>query len=234
MKDTSSRRPKRGAARAGQARRLSRLHRPDDLSLEEWQQALRRQFGREQTFILKRTGGPPIFSEFEVTNPQTRNSYRVVIRGDAPGKNFCSCPDFATNTLGTCKHIEFTLGRLEQRRGARAALARGFEPPFSEIYLQYGARREVRFRPRRRLPRPTWRAWPPQYFDADGTLLPDGFAHFEQFLSRASPPRSRAPDLRGRARLRGRGARCRARGGRCSRRPSRAASTAQRSRTCSR
>jgi superfamily II DNA or RNA helicase len=108
-----------------------------------------------------------------------------VIRGDAPGKNFCSCPDFATNTLGTCKHVEFTLGRLERARGASRALARGFTPPFSEVYLQYGARRAVRFRPRTDAPAALTRL-AAQYFDADGTLLPGGFAHFEQFLSRAA------------------------------------------------
>ena len=105
------------------------------MSLEAWQRALRRQFGREQQFLLKNTGGHPLFSEFEVTNPQSRNTYRVVIRGSEPGNNFCSCPDFATNTLGTCKHIEFTLARLGRTRENRQALARGFEPPFSEVYV---------------------------------------------------------------------------------------------------
>ncbi len=112
----------RAARGSGFAGKLSRLHRPEEMSLEAWQTALRRQFGREQKFLLKNGGGHPVFSEFEVTNPQTRNTYRVVIRGSAPGNNFCSCPDFATNTLGTCKHVEFTLARLERKPGARKAL----------------------------------------------------------------------------------------------------------------
>ena len=76
--------------------------------------------------------------------------------------------------------------------GRGPALARGFEPPFSEIYLQYGARREVRFRPRADAPADLTRL-AAQYFDAAGTLRPDGFAHFEQFLSRAA---RLDPDLR--------------------------------------
>src|SRR5712691_2139145 len=160
------------------AGKLSRLHRPEGMSLEAWQTALRRQFGREQTFQLKNIGGHPIFSEFEVTNPQTRNTYRVVIRGSEPGSNFCSCPDFATNTLGTCKHVEFTLARLERKRGARKTLALGFEPPFSEVYLQYGARREVRFRPRADAPAELTRL-AAHYYERDGTLRPEAFAHFE-------------------------------------------------------
>jgi superfamily II DNA or RNA helicase len=155
------------------------------MSLEAWQRALRRQFGREQKFLLKNGGGHPVFSEFEVTNPETRNTYRVVIRGSEPGNNFCSCPDFATNTLGTCKHIEFTLARLERKPGVRTALARGFEPSFSEVYLYYGARREVRFRPRADAPAELTRL-AAQYFGADGMLLPGAFAHFEVFLSTAA------------------------------------------------
>src|SRR5262249_62120507 len=123
------------------------LQKPEGMALEDWQIELRRQFGREQNFTLKNLGEERIFSEFAVTNPQSKSSYRVHIRGPRPGDNFCSCPDFATNTLGTCKHIEFTLAVLERKRGGAAALRNGYQPPHSEVYLQYGARREVRFRP---------------------------------------------------------------------------------------
>lgn len=175
-----------GPARASSVtRKLSRLHRPEDLSLEAWQRALRRQFGREQKLLLKNAGAHPIFSEFEVTNPQTRNTYRVVIRGSEPGTNFCSCPDFATNRLGTCKHVEFTLARLERKPGARKALARGFEPACSEVYLQYGARRDVRFRPGAHAPAGL-RRLAERYFGADGTLRPDAFSRFNVFLSAAA------------------------------------------------
>ena len=55
------------------------------MSLEAWQRALRRQFGREQGFLLKNAGGHPVFSEFEVTNPQSRNTYRVVMAASGAG-----------------------------------------------------------------------------------------------------------------------------------------------------
>src|SRR5438552_423392 len=114
----SERQEARGAGRkSGKSTRrsakLSRLQKPHDMSLEAWQIELRRQFGREQRFALRNLGDHPVFSEFEVKNPQSQNRYRVVIRGPGLGDNFCSCPDFATNSLGTCKHIEFTLARLE-------------------------------------------------------------------------------------------------------------------------
>jgi superfamily II DNA or RNA helicase len=63
-----------------------------------------------------------------------------------PGGNFCSCPDYATNELGTCKHLEFTLARLTKKRGAATAFARGYQPAFSELYLRNDGRRCVHFR----------------------------------------------------------------------------------------
>ncbi len=78
---------------------------PPGLSAVDWQRGLRRQFGRAQPFGLENLGSEPFFSEFRVSNPASKSSYRVAIRGLGPGGNFCSCPDYATNELGTCKHI---------------------------------------------------------------------------------------------------------------------------------
>jgi superfamily II DNA or RNA helicase len=113
------------------------------MTLEQWQIALRREFGREQKYKLENLDGAAIFSDFLITNPESKRTYRVGIRGKNPGDNHCSCPDFAVNTLGTCKHIEFTLARLSRRPGGKTALAAGYHPPFSEVYLRYGADRQV-------------------------------------------------------------------------------------------
>ncbi len=136
---------KKTAARNAEPR-LSRLRRPDGMAVEEWQVTLRRQFGREQGFLLENLGDAPVFSEFAVTNPASGGRYRVAIRGAGLGVNYCSCPDFASNDLGTCKHIEFTLGRLLARRGGKAAFKRGYQPGFSELFLDYAGQRRVRLR----------------------------------------------------------------------------------------
>jgi ERCC4-related helicase len=107
---------------------------------------LRRQFGREQTFGLENIGAEAFFSEFRVSNPQSKSAYRVAIRGKLPGDNYCACHDYATNELGTCKHIEFVLALLENKRGAKAAFARGYHPPFSELYLRNDGGRAIHFR----------------------------------------------------------------------------------------
>ena len=125
--------------------RLSRTRRPPELEAVDWQTALRRQFGREQNFGLENLGSEPVFSEFRVHNPDNHTRYRVTIRGQAPGQNTCTCLDYATNDLGTCKHIEFTLAKLQAKRGGKAALARGFQPSYSEVWLDYAGERRVRF-----------------------------------------------------------------------------------------
>ena len=145
--------------------RLSRTRRPPEIAVADWQTALRRQFGREQPFGLENLGTEPVFSDFRVHNPASGSRYRVAIRGRAPGQNFCTCTDFATNDLGTCKHIEFTLAKLESRRGGKVALARGIEPEYSEIWLDYAGLRQVRFRAGKGCPPPLL-AQARQLFDA--------------------------------------------------------------------
>ncbi len=167
--------------------KLSRTRAPADLSPVEWQRGLRRQFGREQAFGLENLTGEPIFSEFRVSNPAAKSSYRVAIRGMGPGDNFCSCPDYATNELGTCKHIEFTLARLENRRGAKAAFARGYQPVFSELYLRNEGRRHIYFRPGTDCP-PALREAAAALFDAgrEGMLPDDRYHELESFMAMAS------------------------------------------------
>ncbi|WP_297927696.1 DEAD/DEAH box helicase [Metallibacterium sp.] len=135
------------ASKSARKPKLSRTHVPAELSPADWQRALRRQFGGEQAFSLENVGMQPFFSEFRVSNPQTKSTYRVTIRGKHSGDNDCACPDYASNELGTCKHIEFTLATLEKKRGAKAAFAHGYHPPFSELYLRSDSTRTVHFRP---------------------------------------------------------------------------------------
>ena len=167
--------------------KLSRTHAPADLSPVEWQRGLRRQFGREQAFGLENLGGEPFFSEFRVSNPVSKSSYRVAIRGLGPGGNFCSCPDYATSELDTCKHIEFTLARLEKKRGAKAAFARGYQPAFSELYLRNDGKRSVHFRPGTDCP-PALKEAAAGLFDAghNGILPDERLGELEPFMAMAA------------------------------------------------
>jgi superfamily II DNA or RNA helicase len=166
---------------------LSRTHAPAGLSPVDWQRGLRRQFGREQAFGLENLTSEPFFSDFRVSNLVSKSSYRVAIRGLGPGGNFCSCPDYSSSELGTCKHIEFTLARLEKKRGARTAFARGYQPAFSELYLRNDGKRSVHFRAGTDCP-PALRVAAAGLFDAehDGILPDERLGELEHFMAVAS------------------------------------------------
>ena len=167
--------------------KLSRTHAPAEISPVEWQRALRRQFGREQAFGLENIGTEPFFSEFRVSNPQSRSAYRVAIRGKLPGDNYCGCPDYATNELGTCKHIEFALAQLEKKRGAKATFARGYHPPFSELYLRNDGGRAIHFRAGTDCPPSVSKAAGRVFDAARGWMLPpEEFAGLERFVAAAA------------------------------------------------
>ena len=161
--------------------KLSRTHKPEDVALEDWQRTLRRQFGEQQPFVLKNVGGHPIFSEFALTNPESGKTYKIAIRGKAPGMNYCSCPDYRINNLGTCKHIEFTLAKLSQQPGAEKRLLEGFTPPWSEVWLSSGLKREIRFRAGEEAPAEL-SDLAGKYFDSQGVLLEDRLLDFHTFL----------------------------------------------------
>ncbi len=171
--------------RRGQPK-IPHIHKPADLTPVDWQRALRRQFGREQAFRWENIGDEAIFSDFHVTNPETRSRYRVTVRGLQPGDNHCSCPDFATNELGTCKHIEFVVGKLLKKRGAKAAFARGYQPAFSELVLHNDGHRFVRFRPGTACPAPLARASAGLFEQPGGDLRPDRSGDLESFISAAA------------------------------------------------
>ena len=183
----SKRRNLNSATKPSKEPKLSRTHAPADLSPVAWQRGLRRQFGREQAFGLENLSSEPFFSEFRVSNPDSKSSYRVAIRGLGPGGNFCSCPDYATGELGTCKHLEFTLARLLKKRGAKTAFARGYQPAFSELYLRNEGKRCVHFRTGTDCP-PAMREAAARLFDVerDGVLPDDGLGELEHFMTMAA------------------------------------------------
>ncbi len=166
--------PKATPRGAASPPRLSRHVRPAGMPVEEWQRALRRQHGAAQPFVLKKVGKEKVFSDFLVTNPASRRTWRVAIRGEEPGVSFCSCPDFATNLLGTCKHVEFVLATLRRRRGAARLLREGFRPAWSSVSLVYGARRRLKLRLAEGAPRGLRKA-------AAGLVDPDGFLREEAY-----------------------------------------------------
>lgn len=173
--------------------KLSRMHKPDHLGLEEWQRLLRKQYGAEQKFRLENVGDHPLFSEFRLHNPESGRTYKVAIRGCEPLDNYCSCPDYAVTGLGTCKHVEFTISRLMKRKGAVKTFREGYIPCYTEVYLRYGFRREVAFRPGTGAPHDLL-AHAEEFFDGAGILKDERISDFHRFLD--AIPRGNGHEVR--------------------------------------
>jgi SNF2 family DNA or RNA helicase len=110
--------------------------------LYEEQIDIRRQRARDGRFQIENIGKKRLFSEYRVSNPQTGGKYTVSIRSLDVGDNSCTCPDFKTNTLLTCKHIEAVLESLHDEkttiRQRRAIVTR------PEVILHYGEQLRLR------------------------------------------------------------------------------------------
>lgn len=81
--------------------------------------------------------------DYKVTSALSGKSYRVALRGPNPGDSFCSCPDFRTNTLGTCKHILHTLTKVRRRLGPRR-MAKRYRHDEICVAIKYGHQLELR------------------------------------------------------------------------------------------
>jgi hypothetical protein len=105
--------------------------------LREEQIDLRRQRARTGHFQIENAGKNRVFSDFRVSNPETGGQYTVAVRGFEVGDNTCTCPDFKSNTLGTCKHVEAVLDHLKDDLPAHLQKKKA---PVTrpEIYLHYG------------------------------------------------------------------------------------------------
>lgn len=157
---------------------------PENISFEEWQIALRRQFAAEQKFIIKNIGDHEVFSDFEVRNPTNDKKYTIAIRSKYIGSNFCSCPDFKVSGLGTCKHVEYILNKFHAKKSLSKLLDAGYQRPYSSISLRYGMLRKVALRIGNEKESAMKKA-ASDYFDEHGVLTQQGFTEFESFLKKA-------------------------------------------------
>jgi superfamily II DNA or RNA helicase len=174
--------------------KVSFHRRPADLELEAWQFALRKKFGEENPFQITKIDSHAVYAEYEVHNPETKNSYTVHIRnnkttyGKIPkptlftANNTCSCQDFRTNRLGLCKHISATMQYVEGLRGTKKALNSNFRPTETFVYLDYNNGRVVRLcigTEREEI----FQNWAKNYFNTEGVMLEAAFVKFDQIIA---------------------------------------------------
>ncbi|MBC6993973.1 SNF2-related protein [Neolewinella lacunae] len=174
--------------KAKKAKKVSYHKQPEDLSIRDWQLALRRQFGQAQVFKLENQGKHPVWSDFAVRNPDSRSSYRVAIRGLEPGDNFCSCYDFRTNQLGTCKHIEWTLEKLKNTWGNKQHFKKGplGPQPYSSLSVDYATGEPVLRLRIGSTQRDKFTQLAAGFFADDGSILPSAWLAIDQFVEAAN------------------------------------------------
>ena len=73
----------------------------------------------EEPMTVRSTNKDTPWTDYLVTSEGSGKTYRVALRGCHAGQSYCSCPDFRTNHLGTCKHILHTLHKLPKRFEAK-------------------------------------------------------------------------------------------------------------------
>ena len=102
------------------------------------QRALEDRAKRAKTERMKIQAADPSrpWTDYSVTSATSGKSYRVALRGEARGVSYCSCPDFKTNTLGTCKHIMKVLARTI-RAFPKPALGKPYQRTRITVHVRY-------------------------------------------------------------------------------------------------
>ncbi len=173
-------------------KKIPYYRKPAELSIDEWQAGLRRQFAAEQDFEIQNIGKHPVFSDFSVFNPESGNTYKVSIRDNEHSHNFCSCPDFRTNGLGTCKHIENVILTLKKTKTNWTYFNHTQPQSYSSLSIFYGKERRLRLKPGRENGNQIQQLFQP-IIDKEGFIYPEKLDEIEEYLKRAS---SIDPDFR--------------------------------------
>jgi superfamily II DNA or RNA helicase len=111
----------------------------ESLSEEELvRRALEERAERAKTerYKVKTSDADDPWADYTVTSPVSGKTYRVALRGLERGESYCTCPDFRTNTLGTCKHVMHVLAKVKRRFDPRQ-LKRPYKPRQIALYVNY-------------------------------------------------------------------------------------------------
>ena len=104
----------------------------------------RRKRADEETMRVRSLDAWTPWTDYVLTSHNTGKSYRVALRGIEPHQSYCSCPDFRTNGLGTCKHIMHVATKARKRFGA-ARMGKPYVRKHVSLRLHYGDDFGLRF-----------------------------------------------------------------------------------------
>ena len=161
-------------------KKISYYTKPEDMTLEQWQIALRVQTAQKEAFDIEEDSSKDQPGYYKVNNWTNNSQYKVVFRGENSQWNYCSCMDFRSSRLGTCKHLEAV--KLWIKNNNKKVCRK--KPAYTSVYLSYRGERKVCLRigtdnaeEFRLLAKP--------YFYDDGTMRPEAIDTIIEFLAKA-------------------------------------------------
>ena len=160
---------------------ISHIVKPEKMSLEEWQIKLRKQVTDIEHFNISCVDDDLFPGEYIVRNPEKNNEYKVVYRGANSEWNYCSCMDFKTSRLGTCKHIEAVKKWFGGKKGVHVHREL---PPYTSVYLSYRDERCVKIRIGSDN-KEAYEQLAKDYFDENHVLKKTAYASIGSFLKQA-------------------------------------------------
>lgn len=161
--------------------KISHIVKPEKMSLEEWQIKLRKQVTDIEHFNISCVDDDLFPGEYIVRNPEKSNEYKVVYRGANSEWNYCSCMDFKTSRLGTCKHIEAVKKWFGGKKGVHVHREL---PPYTSVYLSYRDERCVKIRIGSDN-KEAYEQLAKDYFDENHVLKKSAYARIGSFLKQA-------------------------------------------------
>ena len=162
--------------------RLSNKICPEHMTVEEWQVALRRENARESNFQVEHLDKNRIWGDYLVSSATGR--YKVAFRGVQSDRNFCSCLDFRTNGLGTCKHLEAVTLHLQDHVPGYPWAGLSYSAEYTSIYVSYKGGRSIRVRIGTAY-QAEYQRLLYQYFDEDGILPLEQYVHLDHICRQA-------------------------------------------------
>ncbi len=120
-----------------------------------------------------------IFGEHLLTNEKAKH-YKLTFRDILSQKGYCSCPDYQTNKLGTCKHLMFAFEKFKSVNTQNLST----QYPFVEIFLDPLNNYSISWFYPHQLPEDI-ESLISTYFGEDNTLKEDKANYFLNFVQLA-------------------------------------------------
>lgn len=109
----------------------------DEPELTAYALQQRRKRASEERMRIESSNPETPWADYRIHNKQSGKTYRAALRSFEKGDAFCSCRDFKTNRLGTCKHL-LKLEAYVTRKFSADQRAETYQQNEYAVALEYG------------------------------------------------------------------------------------------------